>query len=184
MSETKAEARKKFVEKALAKFRREMEAQGVGVDAKINGETEAERLRIEMEKGGETEEWARREMLKQDIQAIRKEHEEANRPVDMVGHGGSGQIPLSGASGRKDMEFNSREQMIDTLRRMEHSDNPEAKEYAKQVLNEMFRKTAEAIKNKELTSPINFQEKQDTLSIIGRYKRKFRDKMKEKTGID
>lgn len=60
----------------------------------------------------------------------------------------AGQIPFSGATSKTGSGYDSYQAMIQDLRKMEHSDNPEEAAYAKAVLDEMFRKWSVAVKKR------------------------------------
>jgi hypothetical protein len=63
-----------------------------------------------------------------------------------VGHGSSGNLKLSSAQGESNREFDSKEEMIDFLVNQKHTGTPEQKEQAEKVLNELYRKTFQGLK--------------------------------------
>lgn len=68
-------------------------------------------------------------------------------PAEPVGKGGAGTIPLTRATTGVE-GYDSHQAMVQDLRRMEHSDNPEEAAYAKAVLDELFRKWGVAVKKR------------------------------------
>lgn len=196
MSESKEEQRKRFIREQVEKFRREMAEKGVPIETNIDDDnSEFEKFRndvltrarrvlsdAEIESlGGGADYNSIKSIGSKSIEREKWLENHDDEGEDPVGRGGAGNIPLKNVTSHTE-GYDSYEEMIDDLHAMENSSNPEAKEYAKKVLDELFRKTSEAIKNKELQSGLDYEEKEGE-SIVSGYKKKSKEKAKQAMGV-
>ena len=91
----------------------------------------------------------------EDIQNAREwEKENRNNRIE-VGKGGSGQIGIEGNLGNKNEEsWDSYESMVFALAEQKHSENPQVRERATKILDELWKKNLAGIKSGDLPRKI------------------------------
>jgi hypothetical protein len=117
--------------------------------------------------------------------AEKRAEREALRKADPIGSGSSGQIPLSNqheVRGSRKQTFSSHEEMVNFLAEVEKSGSEEEKKEAHEILNELWRKTANAIKNEGAHIP-TIEDKAGEKSFIAKALERANRRYKKEKGF-